>query len=246
MIDEKALLKRLGASVRQLRKQRSWSRRDLAQRASVSERFLADIELGRGNPSVLRLAQLGEALEVGLPHLLEAADGSTGRSIALLGLRGAGKSTVGPALAERLKRPFVELDQAIEEAARLSLNELFQMHDEAYYRRVEHEVLRGVLSRSEPVVLATGGGVVTSPPSFDLLRESSDTVWLHAKPEDHWERVVSQGDTRPMAGNDQAFLDLCSILQQREPLYRSAKLTVETSGRTVDEVCDELEAYFAA
>jgi len=239
------LLAQLGAVIRRLRNDRHWSRRELAGRAHVSERFLADIEVGRGNLSVLKLYDLAAALDT-TPDALLLAPGDGRRTVALLGLRGAGKSSVGARLARQLGRPFVELDHSVEQTARLSLTEMFQMHGEAYYRRIEHEVLRGVMARSEPVVLATGGGVVSSQPSFDLLNAKAQTVWLRASPEDHWQRVLAQGDTRPMAGNDQAFLDLCSILAEREPLYRRARAVVDTSGKSIDEVCAELAVRFGA
>ncbi len=104
--------------------------------------------------------------------------------------------------------PFVELDRRVEEAADLSLGELFSLHGEDYYRRLEREVLQEVLSEGRPIVLATGGGMVASPDTFALLRRSAVTVWLRARPEDHWNRVVRQGDRRPMADHPQAMADL--------------------------------------
>lgn len=234
------ILRQLGLTVREARRGRGWSRRELAEQAGVSERFLADIETGSGNPSVLKLSELARALGTTTAALLERPVAAEPRCLALLGLRGAGKSSVGKLLAERLGWDFIELDALVEQAAGLSLNDVFQMHGEAYYRRIEYDVLREVLARDEPLVLATGGGVVTSPRSFALLRQHARTVWLHAEPEDHWARVVAQGDTRPMADNEQAFAELCSILQEREPLYRRAHEVVETSGRTVAEISAEL------
>jgi len=234
------LLERFGALVRALRTARGWSRRELAQRSGMSERFLADVELGSANPSLLRLADLASALDLGLAGLLGGLARDARRTIALLGLRGAGKSTVGEALARRLGVPFVELDTQVEKATGLSLGEIFQVHGEDYYRRAERQALERLLTDAPQCVVATGGGIVTDPANFALLRGSATTVWLRAEPEDHWQRVIAQGDTRPMADNERAFQDLRRILEEREPLYRQADITVATSTRTVEQVTEEI------
>jgi len=154
--------------------------------------------------------------------------------IALLGLRGAGKSTVGRRLARRLRVPFVELDRRVEEAAGMSLGELFALHGEAYYRRLEREALQRVLADRRPLVLATGGGLPASPETYALLREHALAVWLRAAPEDHWNRVVQQGDRRPMADHPEAMAELRRLLSSREPLYAQAAATVDTSRLGVD------------
>ena len=249
MKPRRPLLVQLGVTVRSLRKARHWPRRELAAQTGLSERFLADIETGRANPSLLRLCDLAEALGTTVKSLLAAAEQHTPATrrgaVALLGLRGAGKSSVGNSLARRLSCPFFELDALVEQAAGLSLTEMFQMHGEAYYRRTEDTVLRQLLERGEPMVLATGGGLVTARATFEHLKARAHTVWLHARPEDHWTRVVAQGDTRPMADNEQAFVDLCSILSERERLYRQAEHLVDTSGRDADQVTEELALHFA-
>lgn len=242
---EHPLLVHLGATVRSLRKARGWTRRDFAERTGISERFLADVESGIANPSLLKLAALAQALEVGIVALIgggaQSAMGGVQRShIALLGLRGAGKSSVGPQLAERLGIRFVELDTQIEAATGLQIGEMFQVHGEDYYRRAERAALDQLLADKEPCVIAVGGGVVVEPLSFALLRAQARTIWLKAAPEDHWQRVLAQGDTRPMANNDRAFADLRRILAQREPFYRQADITVETSGRTVSQVVEAI------
>lgn len=244
-------LRSLGRQVHALRKDRSWSRRELSQRSGVSERFLAEIESGRGNPSLGRLYDLSLSLGTTPAAVLQSApmrslaSGSGARTIALLGLRGAGKSSVGLALAERLQWPFVELDIVVEEQAGMRLAELFELHGQAYYRRLERQALETVLKRADPVVLSTGGGLVTEPRTYELLQANTDTVWLRAAPEDHWERVVAQGDTRPMQGNDEAFVHLCSILQERERLYEQAQFTVDTSATPFEEVCVQVASRFA-
>ena len=230
----------LGARVRALRKQRGWSRRDLAARTDISERFLADVESGAANPSVLRLVTLAAAFEIDLAALLTESLPGTGSHVALLGLRGAGKSSVGPLLAARLGCPFVELDGRIEATTGLQIGEIFQMHGEAYYRATERSVLAKELA-GPPAVLAVGGGLVTDPSSFALLRSRARTVWLRAAPEEHWQRVLAQGDTRPMADNERAFVDLRRILDDREPLYRLSDIVVETSLRSVTEVVERVE-----
>ncbi len=239
------MLDLLAANVRSLRKERGWSRRDLADRADISERFLADVEQASANPSLLRVQALARAFDVALVDLLTSAGAAARAHVALLGLRGAGKSTVGPLLAERMEVPFVELDARIEAASGLSLDEIFQVHGESYYRTAERAELARLLA-AEPCVVAVGGGLVTDVESYDVLRQRARTVWLRAAPEDHWRRVIAQGDTRPMADNDQAFLDLRRILAAREPLYERADVVVDTSGADLGEVVDRVEGALTA
>jgi XRE family aerobic/anaerobic benzoate catabolism transcriptional regulator len=236
------MLATVGARVRALRESRGMTRRELSEQSGVSERFLAQLETGVGNISLARFADVAAALRASPAELLDGATPSARRApaaIALLGVRGAGKSTVGALLAERLGVPFVELDQRIEQTAGLRLGELFELHGEAHYRRLERDELRAVLDGS-PIVLATGGSIVSDSATYSLLRERARTVWLRARAEDHWDRVVSQGDRRPMGENPHAFHQLRDLLGAREPLYARAHHVVQTTGRSVEQVVDDV------
>ena len=239
---ERSLLTRVGDAVRAARRARGLTRRAVAVRSGVSERFLAQIESGVGNVSLLRLADVAAALEVPLVTLLagrqeapaaKALEQAAPR-IALVGLRGAGKSTIGRRLAKRLGAPFVELDARIEAAAGLTIGQIFELNGERYFRRLEREALEKLAAEPGPMVLAAGGGLVTEPETWALLRSSFRTVWLSASPEDHWTRVVAQGDRRPMADNPDAMSELKGLLKARRPLYSQAALTLDTSRLAID------------
>ena len=165
--------------------------------------------------------------------------------IALLGLRGAGKSTIGRRLARRLRVPFVELDRRVEEAAGLSLDEIFALHGQDYYRRLEREALELLIADDRPAVVATGGGIVTSGETYAFLRRRALTVWLRAEAEDHWNRVVQQGDRRPMADNPEAMAELRRLLAERQPLYAEAAHVVDTSRLGVEEAVEAIEKVVA-
>jgi XRE family aerobic/anaerobic benzoate catabolism transcriptional regulator len=163
-----------------------------------------------------------------------------GRRVALLGIRGAGKTTTGALLAHRMKAPFVELDARIERQAGMSIASVFELHGEAHYRELERRALDAVLGESPSFVLATGGGIVTHGEAFALLKRACTTVWLRATPEEHWARVVAQGDARPMRENPRAMDELRTLFAARAPLYGEAHLIVETSGRTPEDVAKEI------
>lgn len=234
------ILEVVGRHVRGARAARQWTIRELAERSGVSVRFLVQLESGRGNISVKRLADLARAFKISTADLLQDDYQDAPRVVALLGLRGAGKTTIGKQLAKELRVRFVELDRQIERAADMSLAELFSLYGEDYYRRLERETLTEVLAEKRPMVLASGGGIVESPETFALLKKSAITVWLRAEPEDHWNRVVRQGDRRPMANHPQAMADLRALLAARDPLYAGADHTIETSDRTVRAIVDDL------
>jgi len=239
-MDAAELLRTLGRRVRARRLERGLTLGRLAAQCGLSTRFLVQVESGAGNPSVRSLTGLARALGTTPSALLgEAPDGAHGWGvIALLGLRGAGKTSVGKDLAQRLELPFVELDQRVEEAAGLTLAEVFELHGEAYYRRLERSELEALLGEGRSVVVAVGGGIVTNAGAWSLLRRKAVTVWLKAEPEEHWRRVVEQGDERPMADNPRAMAELRELLARREPLYADASHSVITSGRSIEGVVD--------
>jgi XRE family aerobic/anaerobic benzoate catabolism transcriptional regulator len=267
----------LGERVRDARARRGMSRKILAQDSGVSERYLAQLESGEGNVSVLLLRQIAQALSLPVTDLLREENGQPvelslileflqrlpparlgavrehlrqqfGESaaqrrqrIALIGLRGAGKSTLGARLARELDVPFVELDREIEREAGTSLSEIFLLYGQAGYRRYERRALEKVLERLERCVIATGGSIVSEPGTYDLLLSACYTIWLRAEPGEHMARVVAQGDTRPMAGNAEAMDDLRRILAGRAALYGQADVVVDTAGRTVERSLKELK-----
>jgi XRE family aerobic/anaerobic benzoate catabolism transcriptional regulator len=270
--DTDAYLKRLGDRVRTLRNQRGMSRKVLAQHAKVSERYLAQLETGKGNGSIVLLRRIARA--IGLPvtqlvgesaeppldlvlltqflerlppaamadarqlllqHFGEPSDALRNQRIALIGLRGGGKSTLGRLLAERLEVPFIELDREIEQRSGASLSEIFDMFGQGTFRRAEREALESVLRQHRQFVMATSGSIVTDPGTLELLLSSCFTVWLRAAPEEHMSRVMEQGDMRPMAHSGRAMEDLIAILKSREPLYAKAQAELSTSGQTPEQ-----------
>jgi len=230
-------LRKLGRQLRERRKLRGLSQEQLGELAGLSTRYISLIEAGRGNPSILRLLGLTRALGVPLHEALQPDKWHP--IVALIGLRGAGKSAVGTDLARRLDRPFAELDGLIEDQVGLGLAEIFAIHGESYYRRLEREVLTQFVLAGTPAVLATGGSLVTDRTTFDLLKKSAVTIWLRTRPELHLERVSAQGDRRPMAGRADPLADLRSLLREREPLYSEADITIDTTHLSTTEVASE-------
>jgi XRE family aerobic/anaerobic benzoate catabolism transcriptional regulator len=218
-----------------------WTLRDIADRSGVSSRFLSDLEAGRGNISVARLADVAQALDVTLVSLFPSEE-KRKPVVSLVGLRGAGKSTIGKALAKRMGTSFLELDALIEKQANLSLAELFSLHGEGYYKRLAYDILLKLLPQNKPMVIATGGSIVTDPETWQLLKRRTHTVWIKATPEDHWKRVLGQGDTRPMANRTSAMAELRAILAQRSPVYAEAALTIDTSATRVSEAVRTIAA----
>jgi XRE family aerobic/anaerobic benzoate catabolism transcriptional regulator len=279
--DTGSFLARIGERVRAARARRGMTRRALAAESGVSERYLAQLESGAGNGSIVLLRQVANAMHMALHDLVRDAPdpplelallterlsrldaeelaavhawlrdrrpeaaGRHGR-IALIGLRGAGKSTLGQALADRLGVPFLQLDQAVAAAAGMSLAEVFDLFGQAGYRRLERRCLDEIVAQHARAVIEVGGGLAADPAGLERLLAACRVVWVKAAPEEHMARVVAQGDQRPMAGNRQAMDDLRTILDGRAPLYGKADHVLDTSGRDLPACLDDLAEIAAA
>lgn len=272
---ETVFLQELGQRVRTMRGLRGMSRKVLAKVSGISERYIAQLESGKGNVSIVLLRRVSDAMAARLEDLIPSADSSpewavmrdlarkaspaqiaqakeilSGHSgaathmpkagIALIGLRGAGKSTLGRLLAKKIGWNFVELNKEIERQNGLSVAEIIALYGQEGFRRMEQAALNHLLAQNEPIVLATGGGIVSEPLTFDLILSSFHTVWLKAEPEEHMNRVRSQGDLRPMADDRSAMQELRTILLSREPLYARAAAHVDTARLSVDQAANRL------
>jgi XRE family aerobic/anaerobic benzoate catabolism transcriptional regulator len=239
---ESTYLAQLGQRVRAWRHAHGTTRKALAATSGVSERYLAQLEAGQGNISVLLLRKVAHAMHVAVESLVrETADQDPARRrIALLGLRGAGKSTLGAKLAATLGAPFVELDSEVEREAGAKLGEVFAMYGQEAFRRFERRALERVLRTHGSAVIAAGGSLVTDPATYRLLLDNCHTVWLKAKPEEHMNRVIAQGDMRPFKGRAAALDEIRATLADRDRLYARADVTIETSGRSLKSSLDEL------
>jgi XRE family aerobic/anaerobic benzoate catabolism transcriptional regulator len=262
----------VGRLVRMGRAKRGMTRRQLAQGSGASERYLAQIESGQGNPSVIVLKSIADALDVpivellphdsartaALDHIIDLLGrlppatlpaiaelienraaartaGDRGRRIALVGLRGAGKSTLGRLLASELGVPFIELNRIIEQDYGATIPDLIEMSGLATFRRYERSCLERVVQEHEAAVIATAGGIVSNPDTYALLLQRAHTVWIKARPEEHMSRVMEQGDFRPMAQNREAMADLVAILDARRADYARAEAELDTAGDTVEQ-----------
>lgn len=230
----------LGERVKARRTRLGMTRKALSVAAKVSERHLANLEYGVGNASVLVLLQVSQALKCPLAELLEVAPPTqtlAPRSlrIALVGLRGAGKSTLGKMLAEDLDFPFIELSRELEKLAGCSISEIQALYGQNAYRRYERRALEEALKLYPEAVIATPGGLVSDPATFQQLLGQCTTVWLQARPEDHMRRVQAQGDMRPMAGSREAMDDLRGILASRAAFYSKAEFSLDTSAAPLPE-----------
>ena len=268
--EESEFLAALGRQVRESRERRGLARKAVSQTAGVSERYLAQLEAGEGNASVLLLRSVAAALAIPLTELIDPREGSVEKRLirrfldglpahrledvvfrlmrdygeesaarrkrlALVGLRGAGKTTLGSALAAELSLPFIELDSEIEREAGIGLSEVFLLYGQAGYRRIERRCLERVIGGQPEMVMTVGGGVVSEPETYNLLLQHCFTIWVKASPDEHMARVVAQGDFRPMQGHSEAMTDLKRILESREPLYRKADITLNTAGENPEQ-----------
>ncbi len=238
---ESLYLSRLGARVRAWRIENGTTRKALAAASHVSERYLAQLEAGEGNISVLLLRRVARAMGVAVETLVKEDDAALQHErIALIGLRGAGKSTLGAKLAQLMHMPFVELDREVEKQAGARLGEVFAMYGQDAFRRFERRALERVLEQHGRAVIAAGGGLVTDPATYELLLERCFCVWLKAKPEDHMARVIAQGDMRPFRGRAAALDEIRTLLADRDALYARAAATIETSGKTVKQTLQDI------
>jgi XRE family aerobic/anaerobic benzoate catabolism transcriptional regulator len=237
---ESAYLMRLGERVRAWRARSGATRRQLAAASGVSERYLAQLEAGRGNISVLLLRKVARAMGVPVESLVRE-DEAQARPIALIGLRGAGKSTLGAKLAQALELPFIELDREVEKEAGAKLAEVFAMYGQDAFRRFERRALERVLAQHAAAVIAAGGGLVTDPATYELLLSRCRCVWLKAAPEEHMSRVIAQGDMRPFKGRGAALDEIRKLLADRSRLYGRAELTLDTSGKAARASFAELK-----
>ncbi|MFZ4806650.1 MAG: helix-turn-helix transcriptional regulator [Hyphomicrobiaceae bacterium] len=267
--DEESYLHLVGERVRLQRARRGMSRRVLAHASGVSERYLAQLETGSGNASLLVLRQIASAMGIAVQDLVsDRPDPSVdvallrhridrlsvdevrelralvtrrfGRAsspeqrVALIGLRGAGKTALGRRSAEAIGFPFIELDREIERTSGMSLAALFAAEGQTGFRRREAAALEAVVKAHDRAVIATGGSIATEPATFDLLLSTCHVIWLQAAPEEHMQRVADQGDWRPMQASQQAMEDLRAILASRTTLYSQAHAVFDTSGITED------------
>jgi XRE family aerobic/anaerobic benzoate catabolism transcriptional regulator len=187
-------------------------------------------------------AERAEARDVLLSHFGGPSSEDRRGRIALIGLRGGGKSTLGRLLAEKLEVPFIELDREIEKQSGMALSEIFEMFGQQTFRRLEFAALEKTLADNPRFVLATGGSLVTEPATYELLLTSCLTVWVRTQPDLHMNRVIEQGDLRPMAENARAMDDLVSILKSREPLYAKADRIIDTEGKKPEQSLHDLAA----
>lgn len=239
--EDEAFLARLGDRVRAWRDSRRITRKALALSSGVSERYLAQLESGQGNMSILLLRQLSIAMQVPLEDLVRESTGVPRRDrIALVGLRGAGKSSLGAKLGAESAMPFIELDREVEREAGATLAELFGMYGQDGYRRFERRALERVLAENPRCVIATGGSLVTAEETYARLLSACFTVWLKADPEEHMARVIAQGDMRPIHGHAAAMDDLKQLLVERTHLYAQADVSIDTAGRTLRQSLAEL------
>src|SRR5262245_36317837 len=265
---EEAYLRHVGERVRIGRARRGMSRKSLSKASGVSERYLAELERGAGNASLLVLRQIAEALGLEMAslvgerpelplelrlamhqlerltpaqlaevrHLIQQRFEANGKTsdgrIALVGLRGAGKTTLGRRAAEKLAMPFVELDREVERASGMELSEIFALHGQSMFRRLERQCLETIVGRFERVMIATGGSLVTEPATYDLLLSTCFVIWLSATTDEHMSRVLAQGALRTMADDTPAVDDLKAILESRTPLYAKANAELMTSGKS--------------
>lgn len=279
--DTKRFLNQLGQLVRNARAKRGMTRKILAKDSGVSERYLAQLESGTGNPSVAVLHDIAAAMDLPINDLISGGENrpvelrlinamldrlspnelervrfhlnewlpresdAKAKRISLIGLRGGGKSTLGQMLADQMNAPFLELDRLVEKEYGASIGEILALSGQPAFRRYEQRCLEMIIDQYDSVVIAAGGGIVANPAGFSLLIEKTLSVWIKADPQEHMDRVVAQGDLRPMADNAEAMADLQAILDAREAFYGKADIVIDTSRQSVDESFSSLQTSVA-
>src|SRR6516225_5704828 len=246
---ESSFLEQLGQRVRTMRALRGMSRKVLAKVSGISERYIAQLESGKGNVSIVLLRRVSNAMGAHLEDLIPAADPAPDWQVIRDLMRKASPSQIAQAKdvlaghstsAHRASFSGVELNKEIERENGLSVAEIINLYGQEGFRRLEQAAVQQLLARKELMVLATGGGIVSEPLTFDLILSSFYTIWLKAEPEEHMARVRKQGDLRPMADDRSAMAELRNILLSREPLYARAAAVVDTAGLSVDAAAAKL------
>jgi len=256
------------------------SRKLLSQQSEVSERYLANLEQGKGNISISLLRQVADALNAGIAELLPFSEkrtpeqalindfisrldrkdqraalevlythfsnlNSAKNRIALIGLRGAGKTTLGHLLEEREKLPFIRLSSKIETISGMPLAELMSLAGQQGYRRLEEKALFETMNEYHSCCIETGGSFVSESKAFNLLLTNCLVIWVKTEPDEYMNRVIQQGDMRPMMDIENAMSDLREILDERTPYYEQAHITIDTTGKTPKQSYEELQEKIA-
>lgn len=258
----------LGERVRKARNEKGWSQATLAETSGLSLRYVGQLEAGEANVSLDRLGQVAGALEVSLTFLVaglgpvhdpvdqiamgvrslpdttqrDLADSIQRRphKVSLIGLRGAGKSTIGRLVAEQWGRPFIDLNEQVTRASGMTIAEVFEFHGETRYHQLCVEALERIMVAPTPSIVEVGGSVVLHPDAWNLLERHSHIIWLSATPEDHLARVTAQGDLRPMEGRQDALGELQQILTSRRSFYARADQEIDTTRGLQEAIQDVL------
>ena len=230
----------LGQRIRKQRKKRLLTQSDLAQKSGVSLRFVSQLESGKGNVSVQKLADICLVLDISLSNIFRGIGTGHAKILSLVGMKGAGKNTLGQMLSEKLNIHFVELDEEIVRIAEMSLSEVFAFGGEQFYHELESRALDAVLEQPNSCIIATGGSIVLHHENWQRIRDYTTTVWLQTSPQNHLQRVMDQGDLRPIEGRSNALMELRQILDQRSPFYAQARNTIDTDNNNINKTLEEL------
>lgn len=277
--EQEPIVQRLAQRVRDARKALGLPRRELSELSGISPRYLAQLEAGEGNISVLLLERVAKALDVPIERLISAAEppaedvarvarlyenappsvqgrvramlapqtqaAMRAQRICLVGLRGAGKSTLGREAAEKLHIPFIDLTKHIEARAGMPMSEIMALYGQDGYRQFEADAVTDVIDGHEKIVMAVAGGIVEQRDTYDAVLERFHTIWLKTSPAEHMARVRAQGDMRPMEGNPEAMEQLRSLLTSRTNLYELAHAEVDTTMKPVSTSLNDLLTVIA-